>query len=322
MPLALPKVRRSGEHSKAAKTMEECNDWRESAARRTSHLMLKPGRAARHGAPFCLAMLLCAAQLTGTSSFGASPEALPARLKPRTLDAFERYVRLTEARNTEELSQGEIFLRPDALPQEERAAAYAALRKGEVRIERLKTHDAGNAIECPSGLIHHWLVSIYIPGATLEETLRGLEDYDHHTQHYAPDARRSKILSHEGEEFHVFLQFRRKKVITVVLNTEHDVRYSRLDPVHAASRSTATRVAEVENAGKSNEREKTPGDDGGYLWRMETLWGFAERHRGPHCECETLSPPPHIPRGFGWLAGPFCHKHPPPTPNVTPTGPP
>src|SRR2546422_5431618 len=127
--------------------MEECNYWRESAARRTRHLMLKPGRAAPHGAPFCLAILLCAAQLAGTSSFGASLEALPARLKPRTLDAFERYVRLTEARNAEELSQGETFLRPDALPQEERAAAYAALRKGEVRIERLETRDAGKAIE-------------------------------------------------------------------------------------------------------------------------------------------------------------------------------
>src|SRR5437879_13824373 len=120
--------------------MEECNDWRESAARRTRHLMLKHGRAARHGTRFCLAMLLCVAQQAGARSFGASLDALPARLKPRTLDAFERYVRLTEARNAEELSQGETFLRPDTLPQEERAAAYAALRQGEVRIERLKTH--------------------------------------------------------------------------------------------------------------------------------------------------------------------------------------
>ncbi len=255
-------------------------------------------------------MLLCVAQLAGTRSFGASLEALPARLKPRTLDAFERYVRLTEARNAEELSQGETFLRPDALPQEERAAAYAALRKGEVRIERLKTHDAGKVIECPSGLIHHWVGAIYIPGATLEETLRVLEDYDRHSQYYAPDVQRSKILSHEGEEFHVFLQFRRKKVITVVLNTEHDVRYSRLDPTHAASRSTATRVAEVENAGKSNEREKTPGDDGGYLWRMETWWRLAERDGGTYVQCESVSLTRDIPVGLGWLVGPFVNSIP------------
>lgn len=273
-------------------------------------MMLKPGRAGRHGAPFCLAMLLCVAQLAGTSLFGASLDALPARLKPRTLDAFERYVRLTEARNAEELSQGEPFLRPDALPQEERAAAYAALRKGEVRIERLKTHDAGKAIECPSGLIHHWVGAIYIPGATLEETLRVLEDYDHHSQYYAPDVQRSKTLSHEGGEFHVFLQFRRKKVITVVLNTEHDVRYSRMDPAHATSRSTATRVAEVENAGKSDEREKTPGDDGGYLWRMETWWRLAERDGGTYVQCESVSLTRDIPVGLGWLVGPFVNSVP------------
>ena len=273
-------------------------------------MMLKPGRAARHGAPFCLAMLLCVAQLAGARLFGALPDALPARLKPRTLDAFERYVRLTEARNAEELSQGEPFLRPDALPQEERAAAYAALRKSEVRIERLKTHDAGKAIECPSGLIHHWVGDIYIPGATLEETLRVLEDYDHHSQYYAPDVQRSKTLSHEGGEFHVFLQFRRKKVITVALNTEHDVRYSRLDPTHAASRSTATRVAEVENAGKSDEREKTPGDDGGYLWRMETWWRLAERDGGTYVQCESVSLTRDIPVGLGWLVGPFVNSIP------------
>ncbi len=273
-------------------------------------MMLKPGRAGRHGAPFCLAILLCVGQLAGTSSFGASLDALPARLKPRTLDAFERYVRLTEARNAEELSQGEPFLRPDALPQEERAAAYAALRKSEVRIERLKTHDAGKAIECPSGLIHHWVGDIYIPGATLEETLRVLEDYDHHSQYYAPDVQRSKTLSHEGGEFHVFLQFRRKKVITVALNTEHDVRYSRLDPTHAASRSTATRVAEVENAGKSDEREKTPGDDGGYLWRMETWWRLAERDGGTYVQCESVSLTRDIPVGLGWLVGPFVNSIP------------
>ncbi len=272
--------------------------------------MAKPGRAARHGAPFCLAMLLCVAQLAGTGSFGASTEAIPARLKLRTLDAFERYVRLTEARNAEELSQGEIFLRPDALPEEERAAAYAALRKGEVRVERLKTYDAGKAIECPGGLIHHWVGVIYLPGATLEETLHVLKDYDHHSEYYAPDVQRSKILSHQGEEFHVFLQFRRKKVITVVLNTEHDVRYSPLDPEHAASRSTATRVAEVENAGKSNEREKTPGDDGGYLWRMETWWRLAERDGGTYVQCESVSLTRDIPVGLGWLVRPFVNSIP------------
>jgi hypothetical protein len=150
----------------------------------------------------------------------------------------------------------------------------------------------------------------FIPGATLDETLQILEDYDHHAEYYAPDVQRSKILSHQGEEFRVFLRFRRKKVITVVLNTEHEVRYSRMAPTHAASRSTAIRIAEVENAGKGEEREKTPGDDGGYLWRMETWWRLLARDGGTYVQCEAVSLTRDIPAGLGWLVGPFVNSIP------------
>jgi len=80
---------------------------------------------------------------------------------------------------------------------------------------------------------------------------------------------RSRIESREGDHFRVFLRFRRHKIITVVLNTEHDVQYFNDGPGRAHSRSSAVHVAEVENAGKSEEREKTPGEDGGFLWRMK-----------------------------------------------------
>lgn len=246
----------------------------------------------------------------GTSSFAVALDPDPALLKPPTLEAFERYVRLTEARNAEDLHKGEIFLRPDALPEEERAAAYAALRRGDVRIERLETRDAGKAIHCPSGLVHHWVGVVYIPGATLEETLRVLEDYDHHAGYYAPNVQRSKVLSHEGGKFRAFLRFRRKKIVTVVLNTEHEVHYSRMDLTHAASRSTATRIAEVENAGEREEREKTPGEDSGYLWRMETWWRMVERDGGTYVQCESVSLTRSIPAGLRWLVGPFVNSIP------------
>ena len=272
--------------------------------------MPKPGKSARHGIPFCLAVSLCILQVTGPSTFAGALNPDPARLKPRTLNAFERYVRLTDEHNAEELNRGEVFLRPDALPEKERSAAYAALRRGEVRIERLETRDAGKVIECPGGLIHHWSGAVFIPGATGDETLRVLEDYDHHAEIYAPDVQRARVLSHQGGEFHVFMRFRRKKVITVVLNTEHDAHYSRMDPTHALSRSTATRIAEVENPGESDEREKAPGDDGGYLWRMETWWRLAERDGGTYVQCEAVSLTRDIPAGLGWLVGPFVHSIP------------
>src|SRR2546430_8800763 len=99
---------------------------------------------------------------------------------------------------------------------------------------------------------------VFIPGAKLEDVLAMLEDYDKHSVYYAPDVERSKIASRNGDHFRVFLRFRRHKVITVVLNTEHDIEYFHDGPGRAHSRSSAGRIAEVENAGKSDEREKPP----------------------------------------------------------------
>ncbi|MGC2105960.1 MAG: hypothetical protein WA647_12710, partial [Candidatus Acidiferrum sp.] len=115
----------------------------------------------------------------------------------------------------------------------------------------------------------------------------------------------SKIESRDGDHFRVFLRFRRHKVITVVLDTEHDIRYFHDAPGRAHSRSSAVRIAEVENPGKSDERELPPGEDGGYLWRMETWWRMEEGDGGVYVQSEVVSLTRDIPTGLGWLVGPF-----------------
>lgn len=235
----------------------------------------------------------------------SAAEAAAVKFKEETSSAFEHYVRLTEARNVEESKRGSGLLWIDALPETERAAAIAELKRGEVKMEKLETRDAGEPIRCPGGMIHHWVGVIFIPGAKLKEVLGVLKDYDRHSMYYAPDVERSKVESRDGDHFRVFLRFRRHKVITVVLNTEHDVQYYRHSSEWAYSRSSAVRIAEVENAGENDEREKTPGDDGGFLWRMETWWRMEERDAGVYVQSEVASLTRNIPAGLGWLIGPF-----------------
>jgi hypothetical protein len=253
-----------------------------------------------------IAVLLVAVALHLTAAqFTRAGESAPRKLKNETLEAFERYMKLTEERNERELKLGANLLWIDGQTTEQRAEAYSALKSGQVKMQKLEILENGKAIQCPGGIIHHWTGAIFIPGAKLEDVLGVLENYDQHSVYYAPDVERSKIESRDGDHFRVFLRFRRHKVITVVLNTEHDVEYFQDAPGRAHSRSSAVRIAEVENAGKRDEREKTPGDDGGFLWRMETWWRMEERDGGVYVQSEVASLTRDIPVVLRWMIAPF-----------------
>jgi hypothetical protein len=219
--------------------------------------------------------------------------------------AFNRYVQLTEERVAGELRPGGAFLVMDRLPADARAAAYSALRGGELRMERLETKDNGQAVECPGGMIHHWVGMVFIPGATMEETMRVIQDYDHQAEVYAPQVVRSKIISHTGDDFHIYMRMRQKEIITVVLDTEHDAHFERIDAARVASSSISTRVQQVENAGEPGEHDLPAGNDGGYLWRINSYWRYLVRDGGVYVQCESVSLTRNIPTGLGWMIGPL-----------------
>lgn len=251
-----------------------------------------------------LMLLFAAAAAASVPGANAGEPGLP-QLKAETRKGFQRYVELTDERNREELAKGEPFLWVDGSPAGERDAAYAELKDGAVKIKKLETRDHGEKIDVPGGLVHHWRAIAFIPRAKLDDVLRILEDYDHHSAYFAPEVEKSRIESHDGSHFRVFLRFRRHKVITVVLDTENEIRYFRDSATRAHSRSTAVRIAEVENPGESDEKEKSPGDDDGFLWGMETWWRMEEKDGGVYVQSEVASLTRTIPAGLGWLIGPF-----------------
>jgi hypothetical protein len=248
------------------------------------------------------------AMAAGRGATAASAE--PAGLNAEARGAFNRYVQLTEQRIAGEVRPGGAFLMLDRLPANGRAVAYAALRGGELRIERLETRDNGHSIECPGCIIHHWIGIVFISGATLEKTLWLVQDYDHHAEAYSPQVVRAKLISHAGDDFHIFMRLRQKKVITVTLDTEHDVHYDRIDSTRTASRSISTRVQQVEDAGEPGERDSPEGRDDGFLWRINSYWRFVERDGGVYVQSESISLTRSIPTGLGWLVGPFVQSIP------------
>ena len=100
---------------------------------------------------------------------------------------------------------------------------------------------------------------------------------------------------------HVFLKLRRTKIITATYNTEHRVEYRRLGTARGSSRSVASRIVELADAGTPTEREKTPDEDSGYLWRLNAYWRFEQAGDGVLIECESVS----LSRGVPSLLRPF-----------------
>ncbi len=240
--------------------------------------------------------LLATIVLCCLSSFASGAD-----LKPETVAAFDRYVRLTEAR----IDSADPFLWVDGLPDAERRARLETIRGGRLVIERLETREGGKRIDVPDGQIHHCLGAVFVPRATVDQALALLQDYDHHAEIYRPAVARSKLLAREGDSFRVYLRFYMKKVITVVVNSDHEARFERLTPERAQSRIYSIRIAEVEHPDTPREREKPVGHDGGYLWRLYTYWRFLERDGGTYVQCEAISLTRSIPLGLRWLIGPF-----------------
>jgi len=136
-----------------------------------------------------------------------------------------------------------------------------------------------------------------------------VEDYDNHKNIYRPEIMESRLLSRHDGDFHVFLRILKKQILTVVLNTEHDVRYVRLDRTRWYSKSVTTRIAEVEDPGP-DEHELPPGNDHGFMWRLDSFWKFEERDGGVYLECRAISLTRDVPVGLGWLINPIIRSLP------------
>ena len=224
-----------------------------------------------------------------------------AELQARTVAAFDRYVRLTEAR----LDSGGPFLWIDSLPEAQRRARRDEIRRGMVVVERLTTLDGGRTIDIPGGLIHHWVGVAFLPGVKLDAAVALLTDYNAQAQIYQPRVVRSRLIERNGDVFRFYLRFVMKKVITVVVNSEYEGRFTRLASDRSEGRFRSTRIAEVEEPDTPNERELPIGRDGGYLWRLNTYWRLLDADGGTYLQSESVSLTRGIPTGVGWLVGPF-----------------
>ena len=229
----------------------------------------------------------------------ASTIASAAELKPKTVTAFDRYVAVTEARIQSEVEGKQPFLWVDRLTAEKHAEMYDRLTQGEVLVDRLETRDGGDKISIPSGLVHHWIGTVLIPGVSIESTIDLVRDYNQYAEFYGPNVRKASILEHDGDRFKVYAQLYMKKVLTAVLDTEYDAQFVAINDQRTYVASRTTRILEVEHHDTPAERQKPEGNDRGFLWWFKNYCSFEQRDEGTYMQCESVS----LSRGLPFLIG-------------------
>lgn len=226
-------------------------------------------------------------------------------LKPATLAAFERYVTLTEARMAGEMSGASPFLWIDRQVNPGRRAMLGRLKLGEVVSARLETRDGKDEIAAPGGLIHHWVGTILLPGVALDRVMAFVKDYPQYPTRFGPMIQRARVLKQSPGHFDVTMRTWAKKVLTVVIDADYGVEYRTLRPTSVVTKSVASNIYEVDDAGTPGER-RTPADRGqGFLWRLNTYCWFDERPEGVYEQCESVSLTRDVPFGLGWIIKPF-----------------
>jgi hypothetical protein len=231
-------------------------------------------------------------------------------LQQKTIDAFNHYVQLTEARIASEMGDANNFLWVDRQSEQRRKQLLAELSQGHVVVERMETRESGKELPIPDGLVHHWMATVFVPGVTLQKTVTLMQDFQHHPDIYKPDVVRSKVLNHTGDNFKVYLRLYRKTIVTVVYNTQFDIRFFSVDKARGYSRHVSEKIAEVENPDKSNEREDPAGNDRGFLWRLNTYWRYQEKNGGVYLQIEFITLSRSVPAIIAWLVNPYLRSIP------------
>jgi len=217
---------------------------------------------------------------------------------PEATAGFNSYVERVEARLDAQHRSATGFLAP---------ADLVRLRRGELIIDQLTT---GVGLEMPGALLHDWRGTAFVLGARAADFARLMRDFGDYPRVYAPQVMSAKILEHDGEHFQTTMRVQQKHVLTVVMDATYDVNFGRSDSVRGWSISRSTRIDEIASPGTAHERALSPGEEHGFLWRMNTYWSYEERDGGLYLQIESVSLTRSIPVGLGWAIGPFIESVP------------
>lgn len=160
-------------------------------------------------------------------------------------------------------------------------------------------------VDVDDGLIHDWVAAYFVPGVKAGKVRDTLLSYNRYATIYKPEVLKAQVLAPAGGRQRLLMRVVKKKVITVVLDTEYEIESAQVSPEVFVSRSRSTNVWEVEDAGEPSEERKKPGTGYGFLWALNSYWYIEDRGGGAYVECRAVSLTRDIPTAVSWAVKPM-----------------
>jgi putative flippase GtrA len=186
-----------------------------------------------------------------------------------TVSAWERYVATTESQLA------------FPVPSDARASGNAIAAQGE-------------SIHVADGTISDWRGSVFVPGVTLDQLLRRLQQPG--TPPPQEDVVSAHVIARDADSLLVAIRLVRRAIVTVSYDTEHRMRFRRLTPGLATATSVATRIEEV------------GGSDHGFLWRLHSYWRYEQVDGGVRVDLRSLTLSRNVPALVRPVAAPLVNR--------------
>ncbi len=224
-----------------------------------------------------------------------------AQLNEETLRAWNAYIQTVDARNHERLSPQHLFLWTD-----ESVARQRRVQAGEIAVAPMIPH---NPKQIPSGLIHHWIGSAFLPNIKLSDVFCIVRNYDRYKDYYRPTVISSKRIRQSGTEDQFSMILMDKSLfLKTALDSDYTSSFVQVDARRWYSIASTTRVQEIEDYDQPQERKLPCNEGKGYIWRLYSITRFEQRDGGVYVEVEAVALSRDIPASVRWLVNPIVRR--------------
>jgi len=217
------------------------------------------------------------------------------RMDSRAVEFFNRYVAQFEKTTVAPYNDsGKLWIDDHA------CCSKRGAEPGKLYVEPRENMDFSG------GSIHHFSGFMRLPGVTIEDIRRIMQDYANYPKYFSPDVSKGSGIIHPDstpadEHFTTNLTLVQATIwMSVAYDSTYDVHYLRLDPERWTSKSASVSIREWRDPKDAAGGTFPEGEDHGLLWRTNTYWLVRERDGGVDMELDSMTVSRPVPTGFAW----------------------